>query len=102
MLQSLTFRGFRIGFGIGFGIGFQIQNMILSKTVLLHAEEGVRARRPDIKMISAATEADRPQQFRIRTTPQRVQAEEMVARLMATLSVSLMTDQGFIQLLNLH
>ena len=61
MLQSLTFRGFRIGFGIGFGmgfgIGFQIQNMILSKTVLLHAVEGVRARRPDIKMISAATEA---------------------------------------------
>ena len=55
MLQSLTFRGFRIGFGIGFGIGFQIQNMILSKTVLLHAVEGVRARRPDIKMISAAT-----------------------------------------------
>ena len=31
--------------------------MILSKTVLLHAVEGVRARRPDIKMISAATEA---------------------------------------------
>ena len=61
MLQSLTFRGFRIGFGIGFGIGFQIQNMILSKTVLLHAVQGVRARRPDIKMISAATEADRPQ-----------------------------------------
>ena len=52
MLQSLTFRGFRIGFGIGFGIGFQIQNMILSKTVLLHAVQGVRARRPDIKMIS--------------------------------------------------
>ena len=55
MLQSLTFRGFRIGFGTGFGIGFHIQNMILSKTVLLHAMEGVRARRPDIKMISAAT-----------------------------------------------
>ena len=76
--------------------------MILSKTVLLHAVEGVRARRPDIKMISAATEADRPQHF----DPERPRSEspeEMVARLMATLSVSLMTDhKGFIQLLNLH
>ena len=43
-----------MGFGIGLGIGFQIQNMILSKTVLLHAVEGVRARLPDMKMISAA------------------------------------------------
>ena len=102
MLQSLTFRGFRIGFGIGFGIGFQIQKMILSKTVLLRAVEGVRARRPDIKMISAATEADRPQHF----DPEQHRSESRPKKCWRDwwrpCSVSLMTDhKGFMQLLNL-